>query len=148
MRHPHFAVRLARPAVVSLRVVLFVSSLSLLSALPAAAAIRGQVEGQHLRIFGADPSGTVVVVAAIRETSNTHPVSLDRVVRTLTGDAAGDADFDYGRAIPVASIWAVVDQSSGSYAIVTPGDYPRREKPFTGSILKHATPGEAIDQLT
>lgn len=137
-----------RSRVVSSRTTAVLAALLLLAALPAAASIGGQVAGSQLHVAGAKPGGSIVVVAAIRETSRTRPVSLDRVVRTLTADTAGTADLDYGREIPIASIWAVVDQSSGSYAVVTPGDYPRREKPFTGSILKHATPGEAIDQLT
>ncbi|HWS72522.1 MAG TPA: hypothetical protein VN605_10430 [Thermoanaerobaculia bacterium] len=146
MRYLHLPSRPVRNLVVSSFLALL-WPMSLLAAAPAAA-IRALVDGQHLRITGGQASGSIVIVAAIRDTSPTRPVFLDRVVRTLTGDAGGNADLDYGREIPVASIWAVVDQSSGSYDIVTPGDYPRREKPFTGSILKHATPAEAIDQLT
>jgi hypothetical protein len=138
----HFPPRFVRDLVVASFVALS------FAAFPAAASISGQVDGSHLRIFGAKPAGNIVVVAAIRDTSPTHPPRLDRVVRTLSGDAAGNADLDYGRDIPVASIWAIVDRASGSYAVVTPAGYPRREKPFTGSILKHATPADAIDQLT
>lgn len=119
-----------------------------MSALPLSAALSAQVDGHHLRIAGATASANVVVVAAIRETSRTHAPSMDRVAKVLVADAAGNADLDYGRDIPVASIWAVVDRTGGASTVITPADYPRREKPFAGTILKHATPAEAIDQLT
>jgi hypothetical protein len=125
----------------------FVAAIFLLSAVPAVASISGRADGHHLRIAGASPSGEVIVVSAIRETKRGRAISLDRVSQALTADGAGSADLDYGQDIPIASIWAVVDQISGSYAIVTPGDYPRRQKASVGSILKHATPAEVIDQL-
>lgn len=130
------------------RVAFVLSAFLILVTFPAHAALSGRVEGAHLRVDGATPSSDIVVVSAIRETSRYRVVSMDRVVRALRSDATGVADYDYGRDIPVASIWAVVDQRSGAYAIVTPADYPRREREFTGTILKHATPAEAIDQLT
>lgn len=126
----------------------FVVSGLLMSALPLSAAITAQVDGRHLRISGTTASADVVVVAAIRETSRTHPPSMERVAKILVADAAGNADLDYGRDIPVASIWAVVDRAGGASAVITAADYPRREKPFAGTILKNATPADAIDQLT
>jgi hypothetical protein len=141
--------RRIRPRTPRFTTTFFVLAVTLLAlSLPAAAAITAQIDGQHLRVSGATPSGSVVVVAALRETSSTRIASLDRVAVVLPSNAAGTADLDFGRPIPMAGIWAVVDQISGTYNIVTASDYPRREQSFPSSIYKHATPADIIDQLS
>lgn len=98
-------------------------------------------------IRGMTPRAAVVVIAAIAEPQREVYTRLTRFEqRVVDTDGDGQVVIGYGRPIPPRSIWAIVDESSGSYAVATPNEYPRREADCPQEIIRRTAETE-YDQL-
>lgn len=89
-------------------------------------------QGTQVVANGLSPGGRVVWRGVSRE----RVEWITRVHRfadgAATADASGTSAFDLGRAVPMQSIWVVVDVATGGFAAAAPPDYPR---PIQSSVV-------------
>lgn len=105
------------------------------------------VTARGLRIEGVTRGGRVAVVGRMREASREMLVRMTEAHELLVDSGGGVVDYDLGRPLPMRSIWAVVDISTGRYAVVTPPEFPRQELPFPPTVIKNTPADDVDDQL-
>jgi hypothetical protein len=68
---------------------------------------------------------------------------VERRVESLPVDALGEASYEIevGGPVPEKSVWAVVDLSSGAFAIAAPGSFFLDESPVPGNAFEVGAPG-------
>lgn len=88
------------------------------------------------------PGGDAVFWSVAREPLGYH----QRVVRrsgVVVVDALGEARFSLedGGAVPLKSVWAIVDLESGAFAVAAPPGFRLRPLPFPGRAFEVGAPG-------
>jgi hypothetical protein len=103
--------------------------------------------GQVVHVAGVTPNGSVAIITAMREPIRNSFIKVTNAQKILTDSAgAGAVDFDLGRPIPLRSIWAVVDISSGLSALATPAGFPLRSFTLPSTLVKNTVTNEE-DQI-
>jgi len=105
---------------------------------------------------GLTPGGDAVVWSVAREPQGHYQKVVRREGMEVV-DALGEVRFDPdGGAVPLKSVWAVIDVASGAFAVGAPPEFPFEEVPFPGKGFEVGAPGlvnrfrhdlEAVDQL-
>lgn len=94
--------------------------------------------GQIVHIAGITPNGSVAIMAAMRELYRTTVIKMTNTEKILTDTAGtGAVDFDLGRAIPLRSIWAVVDMTSGQATLASPAGFPLRAFSLPATLARN-----------
>lgn len=111
-----------------IRMLLWISLLTFPAALLAEPAI--SFEEGAVKATGVTPSAKVVFFSVAREGQGyrTRAVPRDEMVQDADGD--GVVRLDLGAAVPFRSIWAVVDLTSGVFAVASPAGYTPTEIEF------------------
>jgi len=101
------------------------------------------VAGSAITASGVTPHGSVYVFGITHEQRRFTPV-VTRVEKRLTDDDGdGVARFDFGRSVPLLSVWTAVDLTDGRRASAAPGGEATplvlRDDPFVANNgqLKH-----------
>ncbi|HSL83424.1 MAG TPA: hypothetical protein VLF66_11655 [Thermoanaerobaculia bacterium] len=105
---------------------------------------------------GLTPGGDAVFWSVAREPQG-HYQKVVRRQGLAAVDALGQVRFEPdGAAVPLKSVWAVVDVGSGAFAVGAPPEFALEEVPFPGQGFEVGAPGlvnrfrhelEAVEQL-
>ncbi len=108
----------------------------LLGAAPATAAPPPQIafEGNVVRGTRIAPGGDVLVVGISHESLPFEARRFTYVEILIDGDQDGAVDYELANPVSSGSVWAVVDLTSGKWAIAAPAGSPMRAKPGRGVI--------------
>lgn len=94
---------------------------------------------------GLTPRGGVAWLGVSRQGNGVY-VAVETTQKQTEADAGGLATLALENDIPTRSVWAVVDISSGGYAVAAPEVFPLQQEPFEVAFLG-AGPGGGLDRL-
>jgi hypothetical protein len=117
---------------------------AILWAMPAGAApLRVTLETDAVAIAGTTPRGQVVLLGVTREIGEDDFHTVRRHLQTLS-DEDGDGVIRYPvkEGVPLRSLWAVADLTSGDYDAVAPTGFAGREVGWRGRGLERRHDGK------
>jgi hypothetical protein len=90
---------------------------------------------------GVTPGGQVAWFSVAYDRAGSRN-RITRRERIDTDAGKGSVVFDLGGTVPHASIWAVVDLTTGAYAVASPGRASPPEVPFPSAALVNSSQGQ------
>jgi hypothetical protein len=110
-------------------------------------AVTVQFSQSTLQISGVSRRGSVVINAALNESTGRMYGRLNELTKVVSDDDGdGVVTFDLGHPISPRSLWVIVDVTSGSYAVVAPPGSPVIVARHAPTLLQK-TDVDAADQI-
>jgi hypothetical protein len=112
---------------------------------PASAPPTLAFEADAVTATGLSPGGEAVLFALSREPQGYYTRVVPRS-EVLVADAAGEARYELGAAVPVRSVWVLAEVASGALAVAAPEGFPLRARELSPGDLRRG-PGGRRDRL-
>lgn len=115
--------------------------LSLLAAIPASAAPLVTFEAQSVVVSSLTPGAEVAYLSVAREPAGYSSSVVRREGRLQDEDHDGTVTIELGQAVPLRSIWLVVEMATGLVLPATPEGYPLRQAEPGSDVALAVTAG-------